>query len=86
MWLMTEQKALTPAMSQVLRYTAAHGCAAKIGGPWLEVARLLEREGFLELRDCLGGYCAARLTPAGAEALQRRMYCAECSAGVNNAN
>jgi hypothetical protein len=64
---MTEQKALTPAMWQVLRYTAAHGCAAKIGGPWLEVARLLEREGFLELRDCLGGYCAARLTPAGAE-------------------
>jgi hypothetical protein len=59
-----KQKALTPAMWRVLRYTAAHGCAAKIGGPWLEVARLLEREGFLELRDCLGGYCAARLTPA----------------------
>jgi hypothetical protein len=67
---------LTPAMWQVLRYTAEHGCAAKIGGPWLEVARLLEREGFLELRDCLGGYCAARLTPAGAEALQTRMWCA----------
>jgi hypothetical protein len=47
-----------PAMWQVRRYTAAHGCAAKIGGPWLEVARLLEREGFLELRHCLGGYCA----------------------------
>ena len=76
MRLTTEQKALAPAMWQVLRYTAAHGCAAKIGGPWLEVARLLEREGFLELRDCLGGYCAARLTPAGAEALQHT-----CSAG-----
>jgi hypothetical protein len=40
-------------MWQVLRYTAEHGCAAKIGGPWLEVARLLEREGFLELRDLI---------------------------------
>ena len=70
MQLTTKQKALTPAMWQVLRYTAAHGCTAKIGGPWLEVARLLDREGFLELRDCVGGYCAARLTPAGAEALQ----------------
>jgi hypothetical protein len=38
MWLTTEQKALTPAMRQVLRYTAAHGCAAKIGGPWLEAS------------------------------------------------
>jgi hypothetical protein len=36
MQLTTKQKALTPAMWQVLRYTAAHGCAAKIGGPWLE--------------------------------------------------
>jgi hypothetical protein len=68
----TEQKALTPMMWQVLRYTAAHGCAAKIGGPWLEVARLLEREGLIELRDCLDGHWAARLTPAGAEALQNR--------------
>jgi hypothetical protein len=73
MQLTTKQKVLTPAMWQVLRYTAAHGCAAKIGGPWLEVARLLDREGFLELRDCVGGYCAARLTPAGAEALQTRI-------------
>jgi hypothetical protein len=36
----------SPVTWQLLRYAAAQGCAAKTGGPWLEVACLLEREGF----------------------------------------
>jgi hypothetical protein len=62
-----ESKHITPEMCAVLRYTAEHGCMAKIGEPWLEPARLLERQGLIVLWRCLAGHYAARLTPAGAE-------------------
>ena len=62
-----ESKHVTPEMCAVLRYTAEHGCMAKVGEPWLGPARLLERQGLIVLWRCLGGHYAARLTPAGAE-------------------
>ena len=64
-----ESKHVTPEMCAVLRYTAEHGCMAKIGEPWLGPARLLERQGLIVLWRCLAGHYAARLTPAGAEVL-----------------
>ena len=44
-----ESKHVTPEMCAVLRYTAEHGCMAKIGEPWLGPARLLERQGLIVL-------------------------------------
>jgi hypothetical protein len=70
-----ESKHVTAEMCAVLRYTAEHGCMAKIGEPWLGPARLLERQGLIVLWRCLAGHNAARLTLAGAELLstwQRR--------------
>ena len=60
---------VTSEMCSMLRYTADHGCMAKVGGPWLGPARLLEGQGLLVLWRCLDGHYAARLTPAGAEVL-----------------
>jgi hypothetical protein len=60
---------VTSEMCSVLRYTADHGCMAKVGGPWLGPARLLEGQGLIVLWRCLDGRYAARLTPAGAEVL-----------------
>jgi hypothetical protein len=34
-------------MWALLRYTAKHCPVAKIGGPWLRLARVLERRGFI---------------------------------------
>ena len=48
-----ESKHVTPEMCAVLRYTAEHGCMARIGEPWLGPARLLERQGLIVLRRCL---------------------------------
>ena len=70
-------KHLTPDMCAVLRYTGEYGCMAKIGGPWLGPARLLERQGLIVLWRCLGGHYAARLTPAGAEVLSVWRACEE---------
>ncbi len=72
-----ESKHITPEMCTVLRYTAEHGCMAKIGEPWLGPARLLERQGLIVLRRCLAGHYAARLTPAGTEVLSAWRSCAE---------
>ena len=58
-----ELRHVTPEMCAVLRYTAAHGCMAKIGEAWLGPARLLERQGLLVLRQCIAGHYAAQLTP-----------------------
>ena len=44
-----ESKHITPEMCAVLRYTAEHGCMAKIGELWLGPARLLERQGLIVL-------------------------------------
>jgi hypothetical protein len=74
-----ESKHITPEMCAVLRYTAEHGCMAKIGELWLGPARLLERQGLIVLRRCLAGHYAARLTPAGAEVLSTWRSCAEAS-------
>jgi hypothetical protein len=75
-----ESKHITPEMCAVLRYTAEHGCMAKIGEPWLGPARLLERQGLIVLQHCLAGHYAARLTPAGAEVLGTWRSCAEGAA------
>ena len=75
-----ELKHVTPEMCAVLRYTAEHGCMAKIGEPWLGPARLLERQGLIVLWRCLAGHYAARLTPAGAEVLSTWRSCAEGAA------
>ena len=47
-----ETKHINPEMCAVLRYTAEHGCMAKIGEPWLGPARLLERQGLIALQHC----------------------------------
>ena len=74
-----ESKHITPEMCAVLRYTAEHGCVAKIGEPWLGPARLLERQGLIVLQHCLSGHYAARLTPAGAEVLRHMaVVCRRC--------
>jgi hypothetical protein len=70
-------KHVTPEMCVVLRYTAEHGCMAKIGEPWLGPARLLEQQGLIVLWRCLGEDHAARLTPAGAEVLSVWRACEE---------
>jgi hypothetical protein len=70
-------KHVTSEMCSVLQYTAERGCMAKIGEPWLDPARLLERDGFIVLRRCLDGHYAARLTPAGAEVLSAWRACKE---------
>ena len=75
-----ELKHITPEMCAVLRYTAEHGCMAKIGEPWLGPARLLERQGLIVLQHCLSGHYAARLTPTGAEVLSTWQSCAESAA------
>jgi hypothetical protein len=75
-----ETKHINPEMCAVLRYTAEHGCMAKIGEPWLGPARLLERQGLIVLQHCLAGHYAARLTPAGAEVLSTWRSCAEGAA------
>jgi hypothetical protein len=72
-----ESKHVTPEMCAVLRYTAEHGCMAKIGEPWLNPARLLKRQGLIVLWRCLAGHYAARLTPTGAELLSALRSCAE---------
>jgi hypothetical protein len=74
-----ESKHITPEMCAVLRYTAEHGCMAKIGEPWLGPARLLERQGLIVLHRCLSDHYAAQLTPAGAEVLSTWRSCAEAS-------
>ncbi len=70
-------KHITSEMCSVLRYTAERGCMAKIGGRWLGAARLLEAQGLIALWCCLDGHYAARLTPAGAEALRAWRGCEE---------
>ena len=75
-----ESKHVTPKMCAILRYTAEHGCMAKIGEPWLDAACLLECQGLIVLRRCLAGDYAARLTPAGAEVLSTLRSCAEAAA------
>jgi hypothetical protein len=70
-------KHVTPEMAAVLRYTAEHGCMAKIGEQWLGPARLLEQQGLIVLWRCLGDHHAARLTPAGAEVLSLWRACEE---------
>ena len=75
-----DASALSPEMCAVLRYTAEHGCMAKIGELWLGPARLLERQGLIVLRRCLADHYAARLTPAGAEVLSTWRSCAEGAA------
>jgi hypothetical protein len=62
-------KRFTPATWALLRYTAKHCPMAKIGGPWLRLARLLQARGFIIVYRCLGGCYCARLTAVGAEAL-----------------
>ena len=62
-------KRFTPTMWALLRYTAKHCPKAKIGGPWLRSARVLERRGFIIVCRCVGGCYSMRLTPAGAEAI-----------------
>jgi len=64
-----ELKRFTPTMWALLRYTAKHCPMAKIGGPWLRSARVLERRGFIIVCRCVGGCYSMRLTPAGAEAM-----------------
>ena len=73
-----ETKHITREMCAVL--PAEHDCMAKIGEPWLDPARLLERQGLIVLRRCLAGHYAARLTPAGAEVLSTWRSCAEDAA------
>jgi hypothetical protein len=70
-------KHVTSEMCSVLQYTAARGCMAKIGEPWLGPARLLEGQGLIVLWCCLDGHYAARLTPAGAEVLSALRACEE---------
>jgi hypothetical protein len=70
-------KHVTSEMCSVLQYTAARGCMAKIGEPWLGPARLLEGQGLIVLWCCLDGQYAARLTPAGAEVLSALRACEE---------
>jgi hypothetical protein len=62
-------KLFTPDMWALLRYTAKHCPMAKIGGPWLRSARVLERHGLIVVCRCVGGCYSTRLTAAGAEAL-----------------
>jgi hypothetical protein len=60
-------KRFTPTMWALLRYTAKHCPMAKIGGPWLRSARVLECRGSIIVCRCVGGCCSMRLTPAGAK-------------------
>jgi len=75
-------KHVTSEMCSVLQYTAERGCMAKIGEPWLDPARLLERDGFIVLWHCLDGHYAARLTPTGAEVLSVLRTSEKGSSGV----
>ena len=68
-----ESKHITPEMCTVLRYTAEHGCMAKIGEPWLGPARLLERA--LPRRSLCGATDASRRRGVGHMAV----VCGRCS-------
>jgi hypothetical protein len=58
-----ELKRFTPTMWALLRYTAKHLPMAKIGGPWLRSARVLERRGFIIVCRCVGACYSMGLRP-----------------------